>query len=300
MEQKRTPQPRPCPTCESNNRREALIATDHTVSKESFSIQQCLDCGLLYTCPCPAPAEIGGYYQSEAYISHTDRRRGLLEQLYHIIRAKAIRSKLHLIQQYRPGGNLLDLGAGTGAFAKAAGSTGYSVQAVEPSPEARRVAIETNGINAFGNLEALPDTVPLHIVTMWHVMEHLHTPLDTLRTLHKRMASKALLIIAVPNRRSWDAHYYGPSWAAWDVPRHLSHFDEQDIENALKRADLRLIRKRPMWFDAPYVAILSERIRGRGPVSAFILGGLVGLWSNAMAICSGRPTSSTIYIAEKA
>jgi 2-polyprenyl-3-methyl-5-hydroxy-6-metoxy-1,4-benzoquinol methylase len=290
---------RSCPTCGSQNRIERLKTIDHTVSKETFSIQQCVDCGLHYTCPSPPTTSIGAYYESDAYISHTDRKRGVFERIYHAVRKRAVAHKIQLIQHYRPGGNLLDLGAGTGTFAQAARSAGYSVSAVEPSAAARRVAAECNGIEAAISLETLSPVVPLHVVTMWHVLEHLHTPVDTLRALHQRMASQALLVIAVPNRASWDAHYYGPSWAAWDVPRHLSHFDEQDLEKAVSRAGFRLVTKHPMWFDAPYVAILSERIRGRGPVAALMLGGLIGLWSNAMTILLKRPTSSTIYIAEK-
>ena len=37
------------------------------------------------------------------------------------------------------------------------------------------------------------------------------------------------LLVAVPNRLSYDAKYYKNNWAAYDVPIHLYHFRKKDI-----------------------------------------------------------------------
>ncbi len=62
---------------------------------------------------------IGKYYQSENYISHTNTSKGLVNRLYHIVRNYTLNSKKKLVQSVskRTTGNLLDVGAGVGAFA---------------------------------------------------------------------------------------------------------------------------------------------------------------------------------------
>lgn len=270
------------------------------VSKRSFQIQACVDCGCHYTSPAPRASDIGPYYRSDAYISHTDRRRGLFEHAYHIVRRWAIKNKIGLLRGLRPQGHLLDLGAGTGAFAAAAAEAGYRVSAVEPSNAARSIAAQAQGVFIESSLEELPLEPHFDLVTMWHVLEHLYDPAETLQQIHQRMASDGRLIVAVPNRGSWDASHYGANWAAWDVPRHLTHFSHQNMVQLLTQCSFRLIRTQRMWFDAPYVSILSERGRGRSPLLASLLGLAIGTMSNTMALVTGRPTSSTIYLAEKA
>ncbi len=73
------------------------------------------DC--LKTHPQPAPEKLGSYYESDDYISHTDGKRSIFEKLYHIVKQKALRDKINLIQQFKPKkGKILDIGAGTGDF----------------------------------------------------------------------------------------------------------------------------------------------------------------------------------------
>ena len=50
-------------------------------------------------------------------------------------------------------------------------------------------------------------------------------------------------------------------WAAFDVPRHLYHFNQNSIENFFLDKGLRLVKTKPMLFDAFYVSILSERLK---------------------------------------
>lgn len=272
---------------------------DHLVSKRLFQIQACLDCGCHYTSPAPVASDIGHYYRSEAYISHTAHKRGLFERVYHLVRRWTIQQKLSLLRGLLPQGHLLDVGTGTGAFAAAAAAAGYRVSAVEPSNEARSIAAQTPGVLVRSSLADIPNEPLFDMVTMWHVLEHLYDPAETLLELHRRLTPDGKLVVAVPNRGSWDASHYGAAWAAWDVPRHLTHFSHQDMVKLLAGCNFQLVRAQRMWFDAPYVCILSERDRGRSGPVAGVLGLMTGTMSNAFALFTGRPTSSTIYIAQK-
>src|SRR4051812_47625378 len=107
-----------CPVCGSPATTEKLLAKDYTVSQQLFGIWECADCSMRFTQDIPDPASVGSYYQSNAYISHTDTREGLINKLYHIVRRRTIKKKLRLVAKATgiEKGNLLDIGAGTGAF----------------------------------------------------------------------------------------------------------------------------------------------------------------------------------------
>ena len=105
-----------------------------------------------------------------------------------------------------------------------------------------------------------------------------------------------VLVIAVPNFKSWDAQHYKSFWAAYDVPRHLWHFSKTAISKLFAPHGLQVVKTKPMWFDAFYVSLLSEKYKGNRfyLITAFF----IGLWSNLKAVFTKEP-SSLIYILKK-
>ena len=77
-----------CPICNNIKFKDWLICTDHSVSKEQFNIVSCETCGFLFTNPKPKDDDINKYYISSNYISHTNKKKGLLNWLYHLVRKK--------------------------------------------------------------------------------------------------------------------------------------------------------------------------------------------------------------------
>lgn len=287
-----------CPVCGSGSHAIALQATDHTVSKESFTICACAACGFHFTSPRPEQSTIGRYYLSDQYISHAAKASGIRDHIYRAVRQRTLRAKHALIAKYHASGTVLDVGCGTGDFLAYLHAQGYSTQGVEVSPDARAIA-QTKTTAIAPDLDSVPSHNQFNVVTLWHVLEHVADPATTLRHLHALCSPGALLVIAVPDRESWDCNHYGPQWAAWDVPRHLSHFRRQDIRTLLQQAEFDLVEIRRMWWDAPYVAMLSEQYNGANPFMVLLKGATVGMWSNLMAFASGLPTSSSLYIAQK-
>lgn len=276
------------------------MVIDRSVSHQRFQLVDCAACGFRFTNPLPTPAELGRYYQSPDYISHTNASRSLRDRIYQRVRRWTLSSKHRLLKSYEPHGHVLDLGCGTGEFLAFLKSRGYLVRGVEPSLEAREMAIANHSLEVVPDLDSIRRAEGFRVITLWHVLEHLPDLRGTMKKLFALLADGGLLVIAVPDRSSWDARYYGADWAAWDVPRHLSHFRQADIRTLLAEHGFELVRVKRMWFDAPYVAMLSEANRHRGPAASLILGGLVGLWSNLVALLSGRPASSSLYLARKA
>ena len=245
-------------------------------------------------------AEIGSYYQSANYVSHSDTAKGLINRLYHIVRNYTLGSKRKLIQKItgKETGALLDVGAGTGAFSNTMQQAGWKLTALEPDDTARKNAAAKYGLllQPADNLFQL-DAGQFDAITMWHVLEHVHNLHGYLEQYYKLLKPGGRLVIAVPNYTSYDAKSYGEFWAAYDVPRHLYHFSPKSMEMLGKSKGFVLIDTKPMWFDSFYVSMLSEQYKnGRGNmVSAFF----VGLVSNLKTIFNPQKCSSVVYVISK-
>lgn len=270
-----------------------LVTRDFMVSGEEFALFKAGDNGLLRTEP--VPSNLSAYYQSDAYISHTDQRKTLFEKLYQGFKVLNLAGKIRLLNRLMPGkGSLLDFGSGTGDFLFAAHRAGWKVLGVEPNEGARTRALQ-KGVQAEANLEALPGE-SFDIIALWHVLEHLPEPGNMVRRLGARLSGHGYMIVAVPNHRSFDAQYYGSFWAAYDTPRHLWHFTKTSLEALFKEQGFELIREKAMWLDAYYVSWLSEKYRKNpiAPVRAFLIASI----SNFQAVFN-RESSSRVYVFRK-
>lgn len=288
-----------CPLCGHPALQKVAVVRDHSISKENFELTDCASCGFRITNPRPSQNDLGGYYQSDTYISHGTSDHTLQSRLYLLARKWALRQKLALIQRYQSNGRVLDVGCGTGEFLAYLMSRGYLVQGVEPSLRAREQAIAQHGLSVVPTIEQLPAQEQFQVLTMWHVLEHVPAPRATFKRLFALLAERGLLVIAVPDRGAWDSAHYGPYWAAWDVPRHLSHFRRIDVHTMLSEHGFELVATKRMWLDAFYIAMLSEQYRGSSKPMSLAKALPIGIWSNLLSLFSGRPTSSTLYVARK-
>lgn len=274
------------------NHRVYIKVKDYSVSGEEFELLLDENLQLLKTYPQPAPDKLGKYYESEDYISHTDSKRSLFEKLYHTVKQKALRDKVKLIEKFHPGkGTLLDIGAGTGDFLVSAKNSGWNITGIEPSEKAKNIAL-SKGVNFKDALIDIADQ-SIDVVTMWHVLEHVPDVDAHIKELKRIIKPTGIIVIAVPNYKSYDAKKYGIYWAAYDVPRHLWHFSKTAIEKLFAVEDISLVKILPMKFDSFYVSLLSEKYK-TGKMN-FISGFLSGLRSNQKA-SKNKEYSSHIYV----
>lgn len=288
-----------CPICSSPSSKTVYKLADYSITHEEFTIVECANCGFNYTNPRPALEKVEKYYDSDEYISHSNRNESLIDFLYQLVRKRTLASKRKLVCGLSRGGKLLDYGCGTGEFLAHMASRGFSVQGIEPGLLAREQAVMNHGLNVLPTIGEITATEQFNTVTMWHVLEHVHNLRTTIKWLYASLSQSGHLIVAVPNISSTDSGHYDKYWAALDVPRHLYHFRELDIDRLFTEHGFRLISTRPMWYDAIYISILSEKYKGRSRLVALIGGTFWGMISNLAALFTKKPTSSTIYIFEK-
>jgi 2-polyprenyl-3-methyl-5-hydroxy-6-metoxy-1,4-benzoquinol methylase len=193
---------------------------------------------------------------------------------------------------------LLDLGAGTGAFAAVMQESGWTVSALEPDEQARKKAASLYALRLEDSSKLFEiEEDKFDAITLWHVIEHVHSLHQYLDQLRKILKPGGIIFIAVPNYTSYDADLYQEFWAAYDTPRHLYHFSPAAMQNLLQSKGLQLKAIKPMWFDSFYVSLLSEKYKSRR--SNLIKGFLNGAISNWKALFNKQKASSLIYIVSK-
>jgi len=270
-----------------------LKTKDHSVSKENFELHLDEDLDMLVTQP--QPENLNPYYDSDAYISHTDASESFVDKIYQGVKKINLKNKLKIVKKHSSGKKLLDVGAGTGDFLVVAKENGWSVHGVEPNSKANAKASE-KGLELKTTLEDFANQ-KFDVITLWHVLEHMPNLTDQVTRLSNLLTEDGIVIIAVPNFKSFDALHYKNFWAAFDVPRHLWHFSKTAISKLFQRENMQLLKTYPMVFDAFYVSLLSEKYKTgkQNFISAFC----IGLRSNLKAWRT-KEYSSLIYVLKKA
>lgn len=289
-----------CFVCGQSNFKTLVEPKDHTVSKESFTVVECTNCQFRFTQDVPTEETIGPYYASESYISHSDTKKGLINRLYHFARNYMLNSKRNLLNKHIQGQEkkLLDIGAGTGYFLNTMKQSGWNVTGVEPDDQARAFSQKQFELDVYP-LDNLYEFTPqsFSMISMWHVLEHVHRLDDTLKQIYQLLNDDGTLVIAVPNSDCLDAQKYKEFWAGWDVPRHLYHFTPISMERLMANHQFKIIEKKLMPFDPFYISMLSEKYKNKG---GGLVGGLItGLQSLIVSWSNTDKASSVIYVIKK-
>jgi 2-polyprenyl-3-methyl-5-hydroxy-6-metoxy-1,4-benzoquinol methylase len=143
-------------------------------------------------------------------------------------------------------GRLLDVGCGSGAFLAHMRDLGWEVQGLEPDPAAADVAKTRYGLEVvcapLEEANIAPES--FDVVTLSHVIEHVHDPVALLRECGRVLRGDGIMVMVTPNNRSWGSRWFGSSWRGWEVPRHLFVFSTRSLKMCAERAGLQVLELR--------------------------------------------------------
>lgn len=272
-----------CPVCGESARvllHGALTDRVFRTAPGTWELHQCLACHASYLDPCPSPETIGMAYVS--YYTHSAgnhpivRRIGLIRSALHDLINGYIEAKYAIHQQrsiklgawilptvpplrsavdgmfrHLPlppdgGGAVLDVGCGNGDFLSLARDMGWVAKGIDMDPTAVKVARERGLDVQCVNVEELAVTSEgqFDVITLSHVIEHVHRPVDLLKTLHSMLKPGGVLWLETPNLYSLGHSRFGANWRDLDPPRHLVLFTPDALRRALKEAGFEDIRQR--------------------------------------------------------
>lgn len=212
--------------------------------------------------------------------------------------------EMRYLPRTQSGGRLLDVGAANGAFLAKARSAGWEVVGVEPDrtsqAEARRIDLDVRlgGIECFSNKPASFD-----VITMSHVIEHVHDPRRVLSQAMALLKPGGCLYLDTPNIRSYGHKRFGRYWRGLEPPRHLVLFHWGSLEKLLRDIGFNHIKRLSRTAVYPGLAAASRAIsQQRDPVAGrdVVLGDhLIGLMLSAKTVFRRRDTEFIILMAFK-
>jgi SAM-dependent methyltransferase len=289
-----------CPLCSSENISLKLKTADHFLSKESFILFSCSACGLVFTQDHPDEADIGHYYESDEYLSHSESKSGLLSSIYRVSRRIMLGRKVTIVRKLSGinKGSILDIGSGTGHFLHAMQESGWDVKGIEINDKARQLSISMFGLEVLDPAQLQTfQPASFDCITLWHVLEHFQDPFSYAHEILRLLKPGASCIIALPNCSSYDAEHFGSYWAAYDVPRHIWHFAPDTFKRLSEESGFELTGIRCLPLDVFYISVLSERYKGTN--LPLISGMIKGFWFSILSKFNKERSSSLIYSLRK-
>ncbi|HEY6468228.1 MAG TPA: class I SAM-dependent methyltransferase [Candidatus Dormibacteraeota bacterium] len=217
-----------------------LFDADDPATGDGFSIAQCAYCDLAQTVPAPSAAELDRYYP-RGYHSTTKRYRGGMDRVLGLVHRSRIRSIERLLGRR---GSVLDIGCGPGVLLNQMRQRGWTARGTERSPSAAQQARDVFhlDVRAQDVDDVVAEGATFDTVVLWHVAEHLHSPRETVRAIARLLRPGGILLIAVPNFGSPEAHIGRNKWFHLDVPRHLVHFTPATLGAMLGAAGFETVK----------------------------------------------------------
>jgi SAM-dependent methyltransferase len=232
----------------------------------TWRLSRCGDCGAAWLDPRPTPATIGMAYQQ--YFTHagethehvrsmSPQRRLFLHTATlaaspawrFLIRpairfasilpglGRLIQAELRYHPRPEPRQRLLDFGCGNGEFLLFARAVGWQVVGIDADAEAVATARSRGLTVRQGGIEALEHNLGrFDGITLSHVIEHVHEPVELLRRCHDLLSPGGWLWLETPNLDSQGHLRYGANWRGLEPPRHLVLFTRESLSLALRKA----------------------------------------------------------------
>jgi 2-polyprenyl-3-methyl-5-hydroxy-6-metoxy-1,4-benzoquinol methylase len=291
---------RPCPQCfVCGSRGHAIYrGLDDLLfgSPGTWSVSRCSNvrCGLLWLDPQPVEEDIGLAYAN--YFTHAAAADGpsLPREIFRQVRASVLRARLgyrgavsgfawRLLAQLGrlyPGGtealaasamfvaaptessSLLDVGCGAGTFMATMRDLGWHVSGVETDPRAVERARERGlDVRHAGLEQAGFASASFDVITMAHVIEHVHDPARLLAECRRILKPRGTLTILTPNSSSWGHRHFGHNWMPLDPPRHLRLHNKENLSRLVESAGLQPVHVVTLAINANGVWSKSAEIR---------------------------------------
>lgn len=188
---------------------------NRSITRETFDHYRCPKCGLIFISP--IPQNLGDYYPDQYYY---------IPETVDFLEANSApeQYKIEIIQRYVKQGRLLEIGPSMGCFTYLAKRAGFEAEAIEMDARCSAFLNDVAGIptvNSSDTCAALKTLKPFDVIALWHVIEHLPDPWETLEAISQRLNPGGILVLAAPNPDAFQFHILGRYWPHVDAPRHV-------------------------------------------------------------------------------
>ena len=217
--------------------------------KIKYRVVECRDCKLRTLDPIPPQDYIKSLYDidctgfnhdtGEVMSSHFLtglKKRIIIDPLF-----RWIKSEINFDKNYR----LLDIGCATGWITSIAREHGFDPTGLEANADLAGIAETKYNINVInGFLEELTINEKYDVITMFHVLEHLVSPIKELTRIREHLSVRdGVLMVVVPNGYSFGVSFF-KEFYNWNILNHISFFSGRSLKYILHRSGFRNVHIR--------------------------------------------------------
>jgi len=237
-----------CWNCGCGKSEPLFQAPDFDTAEHSFPVRRCRQCGLVYTAGVTEEALAAAYSRSY-YGSEKAKFLSVIEALVRVGHHRQARNILDIYHDHQSAADnadrvvsVLDIGCGRALLLREFKKMGAHCLGIErsefPGTKSDEVEIHIGALN-----DETLSAKSFDIIVIWHVLEHITELGILLEELPRHLNPGGLLVISVPNYSSWQSRFFKQNWFHLDIPRHVTHFEQQWLEETLDSMGLDIISR---------------------------------------------------------
>ena len=272
--------PTTCPACHQSGG--TILSTRDGKTGDALVVVQCAHCGLGHVEPMPSVQALEQWYASHY---RQDYKQAESPRLSHVLRAARLGLERWKWASTRPVFRMpvrsLDIGASSGEWVYLLQGLGVAARGIEPHQGYSAFARNALGLDiTTGTLQQrLPDMPAggFDLVSMFHVLEHLPDPVQSLQAITRLLSPGGMLFIEVPDV------------AGLSSPRntffraHTLYFSAHSLRAVVRAAGLEVVAEN--FQEGGNLRVLLQVARHRAPVTwepsdALLRGQEARRWSN--------------------
>jgi SAM-dependent methyltransferase len=164
----------------------------------------------------------------------------------------------HLLKYCLPPGRALELGCAHGGFVKLLELAGFDATGIEMSPSIIQQAQAWFGVRVLqGPIEHVSSPLgKFHVICMFDVIEHLASPLSTMRSVIDCLDADGVLMVQTPCHEG----IAGSAWHNYKPPEHTFLFSRSAIRELFVKLGLDHISFEPALFGGDMFLLASRRV----------------------------------------
>ena len=238
-----------CRMCGGRRFRLVRAANDFDTGTVPLTLMSCVGCGLVRTEPVLSDEALNEYYRPDYYGGGSAKFTDSVERMIGWLNRRRAHALLRKLSAHERPLRVLDFGCGRANLLLAMKALGCDCYGVErrdfPAKEERPgIHLHRGALTDAGFRDGFFD-----LVVVWHVLEHLAEPHETLAEVRRVLGPTGTLVVAVPNHASLQACVFRRHWFHLDLPRHRHHFTRDTLGRLLAANGLEPIASSTFAFD---------------------------------------------------
>lgn len=226
---------RKCPLCQADTLKENMV-------KENLKVVRCGNCGLGFLKDLPSEEKLDRFYNTADYYQFWGELSKDNVEKIEQCKKLTFTKILDLIEKFKDGGRILEVGCATGILLELAEKRGWQVSGVECFDQFSKVARERIKGQIFQGMfeKAKYQDNFFDCIVFYDSLEHFINPQKVIQRVFKILRTDGLLVVATPDISSLSAKIMGEQWTHFKR-EHLFYFSRSSITRLLKQNSFEIV-----------------------------------------------------------